>query len=468
MQLPLDQILQGDALERLKELPADSIDFICTDPPYGIGFMGKEWDTFSPGTLAAGVDRSSRKDDDLGQAAVDKDPRRSKAGRGSVAMEAARYDHTPQGQRKFREWWHEISIELLRVLKPGAFATVCIGARQDSVAACITAMSEAGFKTDFTSLFWAYASGFPKAANISKMVDRRAGLERKGTIRTDGSGTGEIRTAGGRERQLDKVYETGDPVSAKAQALDGSYAGYQPKPAVEVIVVAMKPLSEKTFVDQALKNGKGVSWLDKGRIPFKSDDDKASAVYGGYVGDHIDHADQKYGLKGQGKNIEANQGGRFPANLLVSDGILAYDSRYFDLGRWARTLPFLNVPKPASSEKHGGLEHTKDKIMARSGGAQNAVTDGDEEYLQDHIGLNRVSKVKNHHPTVKPIALMSYLITLFSREGDVVLDPFLGSGTTCIAAAKLRRKYVGIDREAEYVELAKSRLEAAQKQVTLL
>jgi site-specific DNA-methyltransferase (adenine-specific) len=123
-----------------------------------------------------------------------------------------------------------------------------------------------------------------------------------------------------------------------------------------------------------------------------------------------------------------NEQGRFPANLLVSDDVLndGY-SRFFTLDEWAQTLPFLIVPKAAKSEKG---------------------TD-------------------NKHPTVKPLKLMSYLITLFSRPGDTVLDPFVGSGTTCLAAQKLDRTSIGIEREAEYAVIAEARLEVEQPQLEL-
>ena len=109
-------------------------------------------------------------------------------------------------------------------------------------------------------------------------------------------------------------------------------------------------------------------------------------------------------------------------------------SRYFDLDAWdkaaRKTFPFLIVPKPAKSEKNKGPD-------------------------------------ANNHPTVKPLKLMRYLITLTTREGDTVLDPFVGSGTTCVAAKELNREYIGIDREAEYVENANARLAAAGRQPTL-
>src|SRR3990167_1609737 len=157
--------------------------------------MGKEWDTFKPDVLAKNVASSSRK----------KFHERSKNKRrtGSPAMESARYDHTNSGAKKFREWFTGISVEMLRVLKPGAFAFVCIGARQDSVSAVITAMTEAGFKTDFTSLFWTYASGFPKASNIGKVVDKRNGQANVASRFTEW-----MRTTGLSASQLNKATGT--------------------------------------------------------------------------------------------------------------------------------------------------------------------------------------------------------------------------------------------------------------------
>jgi site-specific DNA-methyltransferase (adenine-specific) len=141
--------------------------------------------------------------------------------------------------------------------------------------------------------------------------------------------------------------------------------------------MVMKPLSEKTYVDQALANGKGITWLD---------------------------------------SCKTNQ--RFPANLLVSDDVLNSHSRYFSLEKWFdTTFPFIITPKAAGKERIG-----------------------------------------NKHPTLKPIKLMSYLVSLISREGDTILDPFVGSGTTLIAAKMLNRKYIGIELNPEYIQIANRRL----------
>jgi DNA modification methylase len=440
----LNKIINGDCLEIMKQIPTESVDLVCTDPPYGIGFMGKEWDTFKPDKLAQGVVRSSRKNETL-KVAESRDT-------GSAAMEAARYDHSPTGAVKFREWFTNISFEMLRVLKPGGFAFVCIGSRQDSVSAAITAMTEAGFKTDFTSLFWAYASGFPKAMNIGKMVDKRnrvkgqvIGKGRAGAGMNKGKGFGVNTTNGG---EATSKWDIRNVVSD----LVGSYGGFQPKPAVEVIIVAMKGLSEKTYVDQALKNGKGVTWLDDARIPYKENDIPKGGFGGMEIGIGKPTETQDY-LGSE----DPNANGRFPANILVSDEVLGSHSRFFSLDEWAKTLPFLVVSKAAKSEKNKGLEGFEEKSVQGGGGIYN-------EEVGRKFGSIKVAKA-NHHPTVKPLKLMSYLIALGSRPGDSILDPFAGSGTTCLAAKQLNRNYIGIEREVEYIEIAEARLKQPVEQV---
>lgn len=474
----MNKIIQGDCLEKLKDLEKNSIDLICTDPPYGYSFMGKDWDKAVPSV--------------------------------------------------------EIWKECLRVLKPGAFCFVMSAPRQDVLSHMIVRLGEAGFKTDFTSLYWTYASGFPKAMNISKMADKRRNTDiepvrkflREKLLKLNRINISAV--CGVTPRQIDHwikenesqpqvpsfeqweklksvidvgerpdmrwislgevVGEVKNPISwhsgdkkirmattLEAKALDGSYGGFQPKPAVEVIIVCMKPLSEKTYVDQALKNGKGITWLDNCRIPTQPESPGSTPPT------------KVEGYHGIEKRAEYNETrGRFPANLLVSDDVLndgiergsgkmkigskriprvgrelygnmeqnhigldnfgdsgSY-SRYFDLDAWAKTLPFLIVPKAAKSEKNKGL--------------------GDD--FKEHLNHDadwadmgsKTQPMKNHHPTVKPLKLMSYLITLGSRKGDTILDPFVGSGTTCLAAKNLDRKYIGIEREEEYVKIAEARL----------
>jgi len=399
-------IIEGDSLHMMQELAEDSVDLIVTDPPYGYSFMGKDWDKAVP--------------------------------------------HV------------EIWQECLRVLKPGAFCFVMSAPRSDVQMHMIQNLTEAGFRLDFTPIYWTYASGFPKAGNIGKLVDKRLGAEREvvGYHNDNNRKVPKHQNTHAKFEGLVEVPIT-KPQSAEAKALDGSYAGFQPKPAVEVIIVAMKPLSEKTYVDQALANGKGITWLDDCRVPTDSN------LNGGAYSNNRDvSTNEVYGEYKRIKEDFVQPQGRFPANLLVSDDVLndgverkthgggdrrgnkkneywgfeagkrdelrqGYNfkdsgsySRYFDLDKWAKTLPFLIVPKASKSEKNKGLGESK-----------------------------------NIHPTCKPIKLMSYLITLGSRLGDTVLDPFVGSGTTCIAAYNLGRNGIGIEREPEYAEIARARLE---------
>ena len=192
-----NSILLGDSQQWLKSVPDNSIDLMVTDPPYGMKFMGKAWDKALPKV--------------------------------------------------------EIWKECLRVLKPGAFAFVMCIPRQDLLGRMIADLEAAGFDTGFTSIYWTFASGFPKAQNISKAIDRKAGAAGKIIGRNPNS-----------RENCDKsntVYESGtvgktayitQPATEMAQILEGAYAGFQPKPAVEVIIVAMKPVHRSALIPNRL------------------------------------------------------------------------------------------------------------------------------------------------------------------------------------------------------------------------
>lgn len=419
----LGKIYHGDNIKVLKTLESDSVDLMVTDPPFGYGFMGLKWDKAIPPV----------------------------------------------------ELWKGC----LRVMKPGAFAFVMSAPRQDVMARMIINLEDAGFVTGFSSVYWTYASGFPKAVNMSKVIDKRLGREREvvgeyqfpdGGKRSENTSNQTFNHSDGKKNNPDITA----PSSTEAKALDGAYGGFQPKPAVEVILVAMKPMDEKTFVDQALKNGKGVTWFDDCRIPSDRDTSRPCGI-------------KRTVFKQLDKKIitKSHPQGRFPANLLVSDDVLndgkvrvsgelkagtvrqnrsgfAGDlppqvlngssansgsfSRFFDLDKWfdekmknlppevKRTFPFLIVPKPAKSEKNKGLE--------------------------------RLS-IENDHATVKPVKLKSYLITIGGRPGDVVLDPCVGSGTTPTACEMLGYKYVAIDSDKHSCEISAARVADEGKQKKL-
>lgn len=471
---PIDEYigkpLLADNRKLLPKLPDDSVDLMTTDPQYGWGFMGSHWDKALP------------------------DP----------------------------ATWREC----LRVLKPGAFAFVMSGPRQDCLGRMITSLEAAGFDVGFTSLYWTYATGFPKAQNMAKAIDRKLGV--KGEVAREFDRTFTIN-----KRRMERGFRPNDvkpgvigqPASPEAVALAGSYAGYQPKPAVEVVLVAMKPLSEKTFIDQALKNGKGVTWLDGGRIPYDPDDDiteknphtrkKPSDEYDGrcyhrYGGTQepfeVDGArgrfspnllveDDAFGAVGdvgtkRHRATSSQPGGPGWGNITQRDGhMINYGdsgsySRYFNLDRWwtertkdlpetvRRTLPFIIVPKPAKSEKETGCEELYWEI-SKTGFlvVDKARWEGlgrEEERIFRETGKRVVLRARgNIHTTVKPVKLMAYLVTIGSRPGDIVLDPFLGSGTSAIACELTRRRWIGMENDPNYHRIAVAHIAPVQNQMRL-
>jgi len=457
-------LILGDSKEKLKDLEDNSVDGLVSDPPYGMSFMGKDWDKALP---------------DI-----------------------------------------EIWKESLRTMKPGSFGFVMCIPRQDCLSRMIISLEDAGFNINFSPIFWTMASGFPKAHNISKAVDKKFGVDIEN--KSEFKETSEQAPLNGKNNAVRyKVcsecgkllfgavghrcecdWRNHIPATEQAKQFDGAYGGFQPKPAVEVIIVVQKPTTEKTFVAQALKNGKGITWLDDCRIPYKDE-----VITRNFDKQKDTGSDSSIAL-GKGRTgTWTNTQGRFPANLLVSDDVLddgkehksqgglcsnkwlADDknigkqigmgdsgnySRFFSLDAWTeKNLPFLIVPKASKAEKNKGL----DELEEQHGNAFEGVNC---PYCPDcgltYNGTNDHSKCsgvvehkpykiqKNNHPTVKPIKLMSYLIQMGSREGDTILDPFMGSGTTGCAAALLRRDFVGIEQEEHSLEIAKARIEYWKKQ----
>ena len=485
-----NKILHGDSLDLLKDLDDNSVDSVVTDPPYGYSFMGKDWDKALPSI--------------------------------------------------------DIWKECVRVLKPGGFAFVMSAPRSDVHSRMCLMLEDAGFRIDFTPIAWTYATGFPKAMNIGKAVNAKikTGGCSPTNLRKDRMGenyepTGQEDYRKGRMFEAVESDTFSSELCDEAKELDGSYAGYQPKPAWENVIVCMKPLSEKTYVGQALNNGKGVTWLDGVRIPFsgmedveQNDYERVSAfgdagesetedgrnLWGKKATKKVKITNRKpreentvfktSGFKSENNDTaEASPLGRFAANLIVQDDVLndgknrksiehtvnnnnpkensLYDggfnpttnsptysdegsfSRYYDLDAWwesriqelpldvQATYPFLIVPKASKGEKNRGLDELNEKQKIFNGQSS--------EPSEDMKGVEKKFTTlpsKNFHPTVKPISLMSYLVTLGSREDDLVLDPFVGSGTTCIAAKLLNRKYIGMEMDSEYVVIAQERIKA--------
>jgi len=442
----------------------------------------------------------------------------------------------------------DIWKECLRILKPGAFAFIMCIPRQDCLSRMIVSLDNAGFNINFTSLYHVFASGFPKAMSISKAVDKRLGAKRKilgyaerfgreGRKANCGFKEEYVGASGTQNQPAMKVIDK--PATSQAKALDGSYAGFSPKPALEVILVAMKPIETKTYIDQAIKNGHGIVWFDDCKIPYKQKDIPQAGLRTKTFGTKTEPISGGNGSGG----YKADNQGRFPANILISDNVLNdgskqsqghwsktkttgygkfgggkseysgvgrkepytykghrykvegfikdnkpqapsnYNdcgsfSRYFSLDAWwdekikylpdnvKKTFPFLIAPKASKSEKNRGCKNLYWEKDNSDFGYHQVNKEKWEWLEQEEKRIFKETKERtslkaqgNIHVTTKPIKLMSYLIVLGSRKGDIILDPFAGSGTTLIAAKMLNRQYIGYEINKEYYEIAKKRLD---------
>ena len=404
-------ILQGDNRERLREFPDNHFASCVCDPPYELGFMGKKWD------------------------------------RTGIAYDV--------------EMWREV----WRVLKPGAHLLAFGGARTYHRLAC--AVEDAGFEIR-DQIMWLYGSGFPKSQDVSKAMDK--------LCKHRGQDFAVIDHIAGK---IDVVHI---PTTSLAEYWNGW--GTALKPAHEPIVVARKPL-EGTVVQNVLKWGCGALNIWACRVEIKEKlrnyTDVGVAARG---------CTYQLGPTPPGNHPESlrhNARGRWPANVIHdgSEEVMAEFAKYGErktgnscvkrlsgkdekgyrgtsLGAESRpsgavmkchldngggAARFFYCAKASPAERNLGAEMVPKLDFSGGGGIAHPKADA---YQARKSG-------RNHHPTVKPLALMAYLVRLVTPPGGVVLDQFLGSGSTLIAAAKEGFDAVGIDQEAAYCELAAAR-----------
>ncbi len=313
---------------------------------------------------------------------------------------------------------------------------------------------------------WVYGSGFPKSLNIWKAVDKLQGNEREEFIDEDFIKRNP-------KDNNDGVFESGlkdglDGAKRTKGTSEWEWWGTALKPALEPITVARKPLDEKTVAENCLKWWVGGINIDACRVE-SSQDDK----------DMLEAKSSKNptGVKsgfGGGIASKPDPLGRFPANLIHdgSDEVVELfpntkwgtavrgnlkvshfgqqatpleDLGYGDSGSASR---FFYCAKASKSERNKGCEELEEKEGIRT----NAPRENEDVKTPTRT---------NNHPTVKPIALMEYLVKLVSREWALVLDPFAWSGSTLIACKNLGRGYVGIEMDEEYVKIINARLSPA-------
>jgi DNA modification methylase len=391
------KLMNGDCLEQMKQLDDNSVDSICCDPPYGISFMAKKWDYDVPSV--------------------------------------------------------EVWKEAMRVLKPGGHALIACGTRTQHRMVCN--IEDAGFEIrDVVS--WIYGSGFPKSLNISKAIDKAAGVEREvvGTEKTpfkvDGKAKEGVSLRGSVDgdfckQQDDEGYRVNvitAPATDEAKQWDGW--GTALKPSVEFFTLCRKPLSESTVAKNVLKWGTGGINIDGCRVETE---DKLS--FGSReLGDGV-----KYGKCKPTTDGEQNAQGRFPANL-IHDG----SQKVLDL--FPETKPS-RVGKPRGTKKKGLFANSKFNKVGQehndSGSAARFFYQPKASKKDRNEGCEKLDN-GNNHATVKPTALMSYLCRLITPTGGVVLDPYMGSGSTGKAAVREGFSFIGIELDPEYYEICKARV----------
>jgi site-specific DNA-methyltransferase (adenine-specific) len=522
-------LLLGDCAEKMRTLADNSIDAIVTDPPYGLAFMGANWDYGVPGEM----------------------------------------------------FWREA----LRVAKPGAHLLAFGGTRTYHRLAC--AIEDAGWEIR-DCIMWVYGSGFPKSMDVSKAIDKMLGAERTEVIGSrhrnvkpydDGNGWNANNTTGD--------YQYMAPATPEAAAWQGW--GTCLKPAVEPIVVARKPL-EGTVAANVLKYGTGAINIDACRVPteevIETNGNRGSAkIYGKYNGmasrqsegqklgrfpanlihdgsDEVLALFPDTGKSTGGRTIKRSGGGNVGSGKASEASWTNDDPGFGDSGSAAR---FFYCAKASRSERNKNCERLlqweqdqeltqliekssqllmaisesmmqtldalvcnmtsfgndttvqsqsecksiistalklitelKTSLSSQPSNTSDAILDAiktseesginvaqlaeklnllklDSTNGQTDIAINAVNalfdvlseirgraKQGNHHVTIKPIALMRYLVRLVTRKGGIVLDPFMGSGTTGVAAIQEGMNFVGIERDPHYYEIASRRISAAK------
>jgi DNA modification methylase len=453
-------IYTGDCLDVLRTLPADFVDAIVTDPPYGLSFMGKRWDYDVPSV--------------------------------------------------------EIWGECLRVLKPGGHLLAFAGTRTQHRMA--VRIEDAGFEIR-DMIAWVYGSGFPKSLDVSKAIDKMDASEEQERRRL--RFTAWVRSTGVTARQIDDATGTnmgGHYITAASQPaimtrehLDAcrhllglvpewvereadirsvesenfkrrevlgtetrynepngivsagrdertlverkitaahtdaarQWAGWGTalKPALEPITVARKPLIG-TVAENVLAHGTGALNVDGCRVPgaLEGDPMRFAKTDGG-----------EFVLKFD-KAPTVRTEGRWPANL-IHDGSDEVVGLLNDAAR------FFYCAKASKADRDEGC----DKLQERSAGECVDRVEGSAGMESPRAGAGRTSGSRNHHPTVKPTALMQYLCRLVTPPGGTVLDPFMGSGSTGKAAMLEGFDFIGIERDPEYVKIAEARIGAARR-----
>jgi DNA modification methylase len=336
----------------------------------------------------------------------------------------------------------EVWAECLRVLKPGGHLLAFAGTRTQHRMA--VRIEDAGFEIR-DMIAWVYGSGFPKSLDVSKAIDKMAGAEREVLGSRTKAGIGGSQTfAQDAWTQANRgMIEL--PITAPATDAARRWSGWGTalKPAMEPITVARKPLIG-TVAQNVLAHGTGAINVDGGRVGTGG----GTRMVGG-----PNMLNKVYG-RGMGGGETEECGGRWPANL-IHDGSGEVLERFPEQAGSFSTTP--------GSGKKGVTGWTKGSGKSTGGVTTHDNTRGSAArffYCAKASRTDRNDGDDNKHPTVKPTDLMRYLCRLVTPLGGLILDPFMGSGSTGRGAILEGFRFIGIEREAEYVKIAEARIQA--------
>ena len=331
----------------------------------------------------------------------------------------------------------EIWAECLRVLKPGGHLLAFAGTRTQHRMA--VRIEDAGFEIR-DMIAWVYGSGFPKSLDVSKAIDRAAGEVRPRVA----GGQGGANAILGARKCGEAI--SGEAISGEAQHWAGW--GTALKPSLEPITMARKPL-QGTVAANVLEHGTGALNVDGCRV-----EGAMTGTWGARQASSIGYG----GTNPDGYQTQQHPSGRWPANL-IHDG----------------SDEVVGLFPAARSSCGGGVDRKAHDTCVYSGGwglhDSSAGQYHDTGSAARFFYTAKASKEERQgvaHPTVKPLDLMAYLCRLVTPPGGVVLDPFMGSGTTIKAAISEGFNAIGIERDPQYFAMAEHRMHGAQLGLALL
>ena len=415
-------VLHGSNLHLLAVVRDNFAHAVVTDPPYGLSFMGKDWDKALP------------------------DP---------------------------RTW-----SECLRVLRPGGHL-VAFGAPR-LVHRLTCQIEDAGFEVR-DQLLWVFGSGFPKSLDVSKAIDAAAGAVRERVPATGGLHNNNNLNDDGWANIGAAAPTQASNTPATPDAARWSGWGTALKPAYEPIVLARKPL-DGTVAQTVQRWGTGAINVDGCRVETDGSRPLIEVRHGDAPTQYGTYGARAEGSRSAGTTPT----GRWPANLILdeaagalldqqsgtrrsagdypsdaergSDNATSFGGKpgkpYSDSGGASR---FFYCPKASRSEREAGLDHLPPRVVDPSREEDAAARDN------PRTGAGRSGEGRrNHHATVKPVELMRWLVRLVCPPGGIVLEPFAGSGTTLVACAIEGVDAVGMEIDAEYVAIARARIAHAR------